>query len=125
MRFWKYALLFSVGGIAYMGLELLWRGWSHGSMFVAGGCAFLLLGKLQQLRPCPPLPIRAVIGAGIITMVEYGAGLAFNRGYTVWDYRGQLWNLHGQICLTYCLLWIPVGLAAMLVYQQIDKVFKA
>ena len=104
-----------------MGLELLWRGWSHGSMFVAGGSAFLLLGRLGQLRPRPSLPIRAVIGAGIITMVEYAAGLLFNRGYRVWDYRDQALNLHGQICLPFMLLWIPVALAAMALYELIEK----
>ena len=104
-----------------MGLELLWRGWSHGSMFVAGGSAFLLLGQLQRLRPRPPLPIRALMGAGIITMVEYGAGLLFNRNYTVWDYRGQPLNIHGQVCLPYFLLWIPVAVAAMLLYSQTEK----
>ena len=123
MRYWKHALLFSVGGCAYMGLELLWRGWSHGSMFLAGGSAFLLLGRLQQLRPRLPLPLRAVTGAGIITMVEYAAGLVFNRRYTVWDYRGQRWNLHGQVCLRYFLLWIPVALGAMWLYGIIEKSF--
>ena len=87
-------------------------------MFVAGGSAFLLLGQLQRLRPRPPLPIRALMGAGIITMVEYGAGLLFNRNYTVWDYRGQPFNLHGQVCLGYFFLWIPVAIAAMLLYDK-------
>ena len=119
MKLWKKLFLFCLGGTAYMGLELLWRGWSHGSMFLAGGCAFLLLGKLQQLAP--PLPIRAAMGAGIITLVEYAAGLLFNRQYTVWDYRGQPLNLHGQICLPFTLLWVPVALGAMALYGLIEK----
>ena len=90
-------------------------------MFVAGGSAFLLLGQLQQLRPCPPLPIRALIGAGIITLVEYAAGLLFNRSYTVWDYREQPMNLHGQVCLGYFFLWIPVAALAMLLYRLTAK----
>ena len=61
------------------------------------------------------------MGAGIITMVEYGAGLLFNRNYTVWDYRGQPFNLHGQVCLGYFFLWIPVAIAAMLLYKQTEK----
>lgn len=87
-------------------------------MFVAGGSAFLLLGQLQRLRPRPALPIRALIGAGIITLVEYAAGLAFNRNYAVWDYRGQPLNIHGQICLPYFILWIPVATVAMLLYDK-------
>ena len=44
MKFWKQAMLFYLGGCAYMGLELLWRGRSHGSMFLLGGFCFLLIG---------------------------------------------------------------------------------
>ena len=104
-----------------MGLELLWRGWSHGSMFLAGGSCFLLLGKLQTARPQLSLPIRALAGAGVITLVEYTAGLLFNRGYTVWDYRRMPMNVHGQICLPFCLLWLPIGVGAMYAYELLDK----
>ena len=121
MEILKKGLLFTVGGSAYMGLELLWRGWSHGSMFLAGGSCFLLLGELERRKL--PIPLRAALGAGIITMVEYAAGLAFNRNYTVWDYRDQPMNLHGQICLPFCLLWVPVGLFGMSLYRQLDKRF--
>ena len=119
MKLWKKGLLFTVGGGAYMGLELLWRGWSHGSMFLAGGSCFLLLGELDKKRL--PIPIRAALGAGVITMVEYAAGLLFNRSYAVWDYRDQPLNLHGQICLPFSLIWMPVGLGGMILYRLLDK----
>ena len=119
MNCWKKAMLFALGGSTYMGLELLWRGWSHGSMFLAGGSCFLLLGKLS--RTTLPLPLRAVAGAGIITTVEYAAGLLFNRNYTVWDYRDQPLNVHGQICLPFCLLWLPIGLGGMVLYRALDS----
>ena len=104
-----------------MGLELLWRGWSHGSMFLAGGSCFLLLGKLNCTRPRLPLVARAAVGAGIITLVEYTAGLLVNRNYAVWDYRNVPMNVHGQICLPFCLLWMPIGLGGMLLYDALDK----
>ena len=121
MGLWKKSILFAAGGCAYMGLELLWRGWSHGSMFAAGGTCFLLLGKLSHTRPQLSLPLRAVAGAGIITLVEYTAGLLFNRSYSVWDYRGTPLNIHGQICLPFFLLWIPVSMFAMYLYAFLDK----
>ena len=121
MQFWKRLFLFALGGCAYMGVELLWRGYSHGSMFLAGGLCFLLLGRLNSAQPRLPLVLRALAGAGIITMVEYAAGLVFNRNYTVWDYRGQLLNYHGQICLGFSLLWIPVSVVAMFLYSFLDK----
>ena len=102
-----------------MGLELLWRGWSHGSMFFAGGSCFLLLGKLGQVTRNPLS--RALIGSGIITGVEFLAGLLVNRSYAVWDYRDMPLNIKGQICLPFCLLWIPISLGATLLYGALDK----
>jgi len=121
MRIWKKSVLFYLGGCAYMGLELLWRGRSHGSMFLAGGLCFLLIGHLGEVEPKLPLPWRAVAGAGIITMVELGAGLLANRSYTVWDYRDQPGNLWGQICPQFTALWIPVALLAMGLYALLDR----
>ena len=121
MRIWKKAVLFYLGGCVYMGLEVLWRGWSHGSMFLAGGVCFLLIGHLGEMKPVLPVPVRMVLGSGIITMVELAAGLLFNREYRVWDYRGQVGNLWGQICPTFSLLWIPVALAAITLYDRLQK----
>ena len=104
-----------------MTLELLWRGRSHGSMFLAGGLCFLLIGHLSRVRPPLPLPLRALAGAGIVTMVELGTGLAANRSYQVWDYRTQPGNLWGQICPMFTLLWIPVSLAAIALYNGLEK----
>lgn len=118
---WKKALLFASGGCSYVTLEFLWRGWSHSSMFLAGGSCFLLLGKLQKAQPQLPLLPRAIVGAGIITGVELVTGMLANRNYSVWDYRDVPLNFHGQICLPFCLLWMPIGLGAMYAYDFLDK----
>lgn len=121
MQCWKKSVLFYLGGCAYMGLELMWRGRTHGSMFLAGGLCFLLIGHLEQVRPRLSLLPRALTGAGIITMVELATGLAANREYEVWDYRGRPGNLWGQICPGFTILWIPVALAAILLYRELDR----
>lgn len=116
----KY-ILFILGGTGYVALELLWRGYSHGSMFLAGGTCFLLLGELEAVRPPLPRPLRWMAGAGIITMVELAAGLLVNRRYTVWDYRSLPGNYLGLICPQYSLLWIPVAAGAMGLYRRADS----
>ena len=121
LAFLRKTALFTAGGAGYVGLELLWRGRSHISMFLAGGACFLLLGGLNKARPRLPLAIRCLVGAGIITAVELVAGMAANRSYQVWDYRRLPMNFMGQICLPYSLLWIPVSLGAMLLYETIEK----
>lgn len=110
-------MLFYLGGMAYVGLELLWRGRSHGSMFVAGGLCFVLIGQLPRL----PLPLRALAGALIITMVELATGLIANRNFTVWDYRSQPGNFLGQICPLFTLIWVPLSLVAGWLYATLDR----
>ena len=121
MAIWKKMMLFCAGGSAYVGLELLWRGWSHGSMFLAGGTCFLLIGQLNQVQPRLPLLPRAVMGAVVITSVELLTGLLVNRDYSVWDYRDMPGNFHGQVCLPFFFLWIPLSLAAMGLYALAQK----
>ena len=116
----RYFVFFVFGGMVYVSLELMWRGFSHYSMFLAGGLCFLLLGKLQMLRPQLYLPLRLLLGAVVITSVELLMGLLFNRNYQIWDYRRQFMNFHGQICLKFFCLWIPISLAAMWVYEKMD-----
>ena len=115
MKFFKGSALFAIGGGIYVGLELLWRGRSHISMFAAGGVCFLLLGRMRHLR----LRERLLLGPLVITAVELGVGLLVNRDYTVWDYRDVPGNFLGQICPAYCLLWLPLSLAAMALYPQV------
>ena len=110
--------MFLIGGTAYVGLEILWRGRSHSSMFAAGGLCFLLLGNLRRVKLHPAA--KSVLGAGVITAVELGTGLLANRNYKVWDYRKMPANFKGQICLPYCLLWVPVSMAAMALHGILD-----
>ena len=116
MGFVKKAALFAIGGGVYVGLELLWRGRSHVSMFASGGLCFLLLGRMRRL------PGRVILGPAVITAVELATGLLVNRDYAVWDYRAMPGNFLGQICPLYCLLWVPVSLAAMGLYTLAEGI---
>lgn len=104
-----------------MALELAFRGRTDGSMFLAGGLCFLLLGMLNRLHPRLPLLLRGLLGALVITAVELGIGLMVNRDYHVWDYRDQPGNFLGQICPGFTLLWIPVALLGMGLHRVTDK----
>ena len=119
MKKWKNPVLFFLGGAAYVGLELLWRQRSHISMFGAGGLCFLLLGRIGRKRLS--LPVRAAAGAGVITAVELGTGLLLNRDYRVWDYREVPGNFRGQICPLFTVLWAPLSLTAMELYDWMDR----
>ena len=123
MKILQKLAIFGVGGGAYVGLELLWRGRSHGSMFVAGGLCLLLVGPLGQKRG--NFLGRLLMGMGIITAVELGTGLVVNRDYKVWDYRKMPGNFLGQICPQFCLLWLPLAALAMGIYGKMEKLLFA
>lgn len=118
---WKICFLFYLGGMCYAGLELLWRGFTHWSMFVLGGICFVLVGNLKRLRPGKRLSVRVTEAALLITLLELGCGLLVNRSYRVWDYRNMPLNVRGQICLPFTLLWIPVSFVAMLLYDWTNR----
>ena len=117
LNFCKKAALFALGGGVYVGLEMLWRGRSHMSMFAAGGLCFLLLGFLRRL----PLVRRLIWGPAVITAVELATGLLVNRDFSVWDYRGQPGNFLGQICPAYICLWVPLSLIATVLYTGAER----
>lgn len=54
---------------------------------------------------------QSFISAVIITIFEFITGCIVNLwlGWAVWDYSDLPFNLLGQICLYYFLLWIPLS----------------
>ncbi len=121
MKIWKTCVLFYVGGTAYMIIEFLWRGWSHGSMFLLGGTCFLLLGQLGKYFRRMPLAVKVLLGSVLVTALELLTGLAVNRDFSVWDYRHLPYQFMGQISLIFSLLWMPVSLAGMQLYAKADE----
>ncbi len=109
--------LFSVGGAIYIMMELLWRGYSHWTMFIVGGMCFVLVGLLNELLTFEmSLVYQMAIGACIITQVEFISGCIINLwlGWNVWDYSDMPFNVYGQICLPYMVLWFLLSGAAII-----------
>ncbi len=108
-------VLFLFGGAAYSLIEVLFRGYTHWSMTVTGGLCLVLLYRHFSVRPREPLLMKCLFGAIVITALEFGAGCIVNLwlGWHVWDYSGMMFNLFGQICLPFSVLWffltIPIA----------------
>lgn len=104
----KYLFLGFVGGIAYMALEVVWRGYSHWTMGILGGICFICLGLINEILSWDtPLLIQMAIGCVIITMLEFITGCIVNLGlgWNVWDYSQYPLNLLGQISVRSSVLW--------------------
>jgi uncharacterized membrane protein len=100
-------LILLLGGVSYYTLELLWRGYSHPAMALCGAFCLWRLWRLECDHSHLPLPLRALLGSGIITVTELFAGCLLNLGLglAIWDYTDMPLNFLGQICLPYSVLW--------------------
>ena len=105
----KLLALFVSGGLIYILIEMLWRGYTHWTMFLVGGICFVLVGLINEGFTFE-MPLMFVI-----TAVEFIAGYIINirLGWDVWDYLELPFNLMGQICLPYMGLWFLLSALAI------------
>lgn len=107
-RLLRGIFMFLLGGYAYCIIEVLTRGYSHISMLIAGGLAFLLIGETYEITKHKlPAPVMMLIGAVIITTIELVSGIIVNLvlKLQVWDYSIYTFNYKGQICLLFSVIW--------------------
>lgn len=122
----KYVALFLFGGVTYYLIEILWRGYSHWTMFMLGGLCFVAVGLINNIFPWTmKLELQAFIGAIIITLLELIVGLIVNvmLNWSVWDYSDMPFNFLGQICLPFSLLWYVLSIVIILLDDYIRYKF--
>lgn len=112
-RVLKHLILFAIGGSIYILIETIYRHImcrppTHWSMFVLGGLAFLLIGELNEIFDWKmPFWMQDLIGTLITVSLECVFGYVLNiyLGLGIWDYSNLPFNLLGQICLPFALIW--------------------
>ena len=66
-HFAKAVILALIGGSIYVFIELVWRGYSHISMFILGGVCFVIIGLINELFPWDlGLLWQSIIGAFVV-----------------------------------------------------------
>lgn len=121
MRFLKHLILFVIGGVAYVCIELLARGFSHWTMFVVGGLCFFLVGAINEVTPKMALVKQMALSGIIITAIEFLSGCVLNLwlGLDIWDYSDEFGNLFGQICLKHSCYWFLLSLVGIVLDDYI------
>lgn len=117
MTLFKYLFLFGIGAFLYLWVEIFYRGYTHWTMGVLGGLCFVLVGFINEyLSWDTPLWLQGVIGSFIITVLEFISGLALNiwLGLGIWDYSQMPFNLMGQICLPFTIVWVFLSILAII-----------
>lgn len=117
----KQLWLLCFGGGTYVLLELLWNGHSHWTMFLLGGACFRMLGAIRKLSVA--LPLQCLLGGMVVTAAEFCAGILLNiiLRWNIWDYSNLPFNVLGQICLPFTMIWTALSLPAIKIAQALDK----
>lgn len=112
----KYLILGIIGGFTYVLIELLYRGHSHWSMFLVSAFAFISIGLINEfIRWDMELWKQMLIGSGIVTILEFVSGYVLNikLDWHIWDYSNVPFNILGQICLPFSIVWFFISLIAI------------
>lgn len=113
----KPLILIGIGGLIYSTIEILYRGYTHWTMVLVGGLAFYLIGCLNEyIDWCIPLYKQMLMGSIIITGLEFISGLVINiiLKWNVWDYSNMPFNILGQICLPFSIIWFFISFLAII-----------
>ncbi|MBR6106968.1 MAG: hypothetical protein IKQ39_03075 [Oscillospiraceae bacterium] len=107
----EYIAAFLFGFFAYCLFEIALRGRTHWTMGLLGGISLALLYSMEH-RLDAPRTVRALLGALFVTAAEFTVGVFDNliMGWQVWDYSDRPFNLLGQICPLFTVVWFVLCL---------------
>lgn len=116
-RLMEYVFLWTLGGSLYYSFEMLFRGFSHMSMFVLGGICmvfFAVQGRAMCWRE--PMWIQVIRCTIFVTACEFITGIIVNKWMrlAVWDYSDQPFQLFGQICLPFATIFSALCAAGII-----------
>lgn len=122
----KYLFIFCFGGLGYGALEIAFRGYTHWSMIITGGSAFLCLYLINKSFENILIYKKAFAGALVITILELTVGLVVNKTFNlgVWDYTNTPVNFLGLISLPFCICWYIISYIALSIFKAINQVIQ-
>ena len=104
----EYLFLGALGGTIYYGFEMIFRGFSHWTMFLLGGvCLIFCAQQGIWTHWTAPLWKQVLWCVTFVTAGEFITGIIVNRilHWNVWDYSGLPFQLMGQICLPFAIIF--------------------
>ncbi len=107
-RVCEYIFLWILGGTIYYAIELIFRGFSHWSMFLLGGiCMVFFWIQGNSVRWEDPMWLQVIRCTIFVVACEFITGILVNKwmGWNVWDYSDQPYHILGQICLPFATIF--------------------
>ena len=120
---------FSFGFFLYLTIEILYKRFfsgspTHFSMGLLAGISFVFLYFLDD----SPLGfgVKMLAGGVLITVLEFFLGIYLNLYLQlgIWDYRDQPFDLLGQICPVFSLIWVAFSGAVIGFNRFLKRIVK-
>lgn len=117
----KVFVLWAIIGAVYFVLEGIWHipsgGYVNIIMLPIGGLCGVCIGAINQIPKFYNMRVvfQCIISTVIVLVIEFVSGMILNVGFglDIWNYSDQPFNLLGQICLYYGVLWFFLSPAAI------------
>lgn len=115
----KNFAIFVIGAIGYGILEIIWRGYTHISMLLAGGICLLGIKFIYDFFKNHTLFAKAFLSSVFISTVEAVIGFIVNikLSLNVWNYSALPFNIGGQVCLLFSFFWFLLSLIIMIFFE--------
>lgn len=121
----KNLLIFSIFGLTYGLIEILWRGYTHPSMIIVGGICGLIVGLLNEKNKKMDVLQQMIIGMVVVTIFEFISGYILNikLGLGIWDYSNMKYNFMGQMCPQFSMVWFFLSYAVIYIDDFLRFIF--
>ncbi len=115
-KVFKILTIWFVLGMCYFTLEGIYRipkgGYANIVMLFIGGLCGLLVGSINQIPKFYKMTVwkQSIIGTVLTMIIEYISGYILNirLGLDIWNYSDMKFNLDGQICLEFGIIWFLI-----------------
>lgn len=118
----EFVLVYILGGLLYALTEIIWRGWTHWTMILCGGLCFTLMYLISM--SALSLHRKWILSAVTITTVEFLTGCVVNLvlKWHIWDYSALPFNLMGQICPQFLLIWLALSVPGIALCEALRRI---
>ena len=119
----QFLFYIAFGGILYYLVEWIYRGYSHWSMFILGGICFLFMylqGSITEWED--PIWLQIIRCTVFIAASEFITGIIVNKWleWEIWDYSDQPFQIFGQICLPFTIMFSALSFVGILLCGNIS-----
>ena len=105
----EYLFMGALGGTLYYMIEIIFRGYSHWSMFFVGRNLFYIFSHNKGYGRSGEKPLwkQVLWCTAFVVSAEFITGIIVNKvmGWNVWNYYRSAVSPYGQICFPFAVLF--------------------